>query len=93
MKVVVRKRLQPNNYFFIDKDQAMNILVFKTNILYREQMRSVKRHLEEVDGIVKWNVDFWDEDRVLRVVTDQLSPREVENHLRTAGYFCEELPD
>ena len=71
----------------------MNILVFKTNIFYREQMRSVKRHLEEVDGILKWNVDFWDEDRVLRVVTDQLSPREVEHHLRTAGYFCEELPD
>ena len=50
-------------------------------------------HLNEIEGIRKWNVDFHDRDKILRIVSIDLSPRLVEDTLRTAGFVCEELPD
>ena len=50
-------------------------------------------HLDELKGIIKWNIDFHDKDKILRIVSNDLSPRLIENTLKNAGYACEELPD
>lgn len=69
----------------------MEILVFKTNIRYRKNIHHVGAYLAQLKGIVRWNVDFHDKDRVLRIEAKDLSPRIVENALSHAGYACEEL--
>ena len=71
----------------------MNILVFKTNIEDSRQVKYLSPHLKALDGIIKWNVDLNDCDKVLRVETEQLQPFAVVNVLANAGYYCAELQD
>lgn len=71
----------------------MHILVFKTNIRYRKNIRVVGTYLETLQGIIRWNVDLDDKDNILRIEARDLSPRVVEHMVQFAGYLCEELPD
>lgn len=71
----------------------MNILVFKTNIRYKKQVSAVTQHMNTIDGIIRWNVDLLDKDKILRIETNSLSPRVVETTLLRAGYACQELED
>ena len=69
----------------------MDIIVFKTNIKRKKQVALLNQYLENISGIVKWNVDLWDKDKILRIVSNSVSPRSVEERLRSAGYVCEQL--
>ena len=71
----------------------MEILVFKTNVQYKKNLKQVMPHLNEMKGVIRWNIDFHDRDKVLRIVSNNLSPRVVENTLKNVGYACEELTD
>jgi len=71
----------------------MQILVFKTNLSDRRLVNEVEPHLENVGGILKWNVDLHDKDNILRIETEDVSPRRIEQQLQQAGYYCEELDD
>jgi len=69
----------------------MEILVFKTNIRYKKNIPAVMPLLNNLKGLVRWNLDFHDADKILRVEASDLSSRVVENKLQEAGYYCEEL--
>jgi copper chaperone len=69
----------------------MEILVFKTNLRYRKNILHAGDFLNNLQGIIRWNVDLHDRDKVLRVEAQDLSPRVVESALTRAGYNCEEL--
>jgi hypothetical protein len=71
----------------------MNILIFKTNLDNHEAVYSAGTRLQELDGIHRWNVDMQDCDHVLRIEASRLSANHVENLLRDAGYYCEEMKD
>jgi len=71
----------------------MEILVFRTNIKNKKQVAKVSELMYDLDDILRWNVDLHDRDKVLRIETHQLSPRQVETLLNEAGYLCEELED
>jgi copper chaperone CopZ len=71
----------------------MEILVFKTNLRFKKQVTAVTTCLNSIDGIVKWNVDLQDKDKVLRIEARDLSPQVIKHTLHRAGYFCEELED
>lgn len=71
----------------------MEVLVFKTNLRYRKNAKELIPHLNQLKGIIKWNIDFHDRDRILRIVSHDLSPQIIEHALKTAGYVCEELQD
>jgi len=71
----------------------MEVLVFKTNVRNRNNINSVSAALDALTGIVKWNFDLQDVDRILRVEAADISPRKVELVLHYAGFTCEELPD
>lgn len=71
----------------------MEVLVFKTNIRRRRNVESIVKHISKLGGIIKWNVDLHDKDKILRIESDNLSPRHVENTLQHVGYYCEELQD
>ena len=69
----------------------MEILVFKTNLRYRKNILHAGDFLNNLQGIIRWNVDLHDRDKVLRIEAQDLNPRVVENTLTRAGYNCEEL--
>ncbi len=69
----------------------MQILVFKTNLSTENQISIIGGSLNMHPDIYKWNVDLQDCDNILRIVSKDIKPKEVENILLNAGYFCEEL--
>lgn len=69
----------------------MEVLVFKTNLRFKKQITAVTPHINNLQGIARWNVDLDDKDKILRIESFDLSPRSVETTLQQAGYFCEEL--
>ncbi len=71
----------------------MNILVFKTRIEDNKQVRKLSVHMRNIEGVVRWNVDLYDSDKVLRIEAENLSPHSIENRLQEAGYYCVELED
>lgn len=69
---------------------GMQILVFKTNLTIN-QIATIEHSLNIHPDIYKWNVDLQDCDNILRIVSNNMEPKVVENMLTKAGYFCEEL--
>lgn len=69
----------------------MNILVFKTNLIDEGHVEQLKPSLDLHPGIIKWNVDLHDCDKVLRIVSPSLEAGEIESLVAGAGYQCEEL--
>ena len=71
----------------------MEVLIFKTNIRYKKHIKAIEQHIANQPGIIKWNVDLKDVDKVLRIVTPGLHPAKIEGLVKRAGYMCEELKD
>ena len=71
----------------------MEILVFVTNVSAPEQVSKVKPLLTSLKAIKEWSFDLEDCDRILRVVSKNISPRYIESLLKTAGFNCMELAD
>ena len=71
----------------------MKVLVFKTNIRYKKQVKAIQSHLHNLEGLYRWKVDLHDRDKILRIETKDLLPADIENVIGKAGYFCEELLD
>jgi hypothetical protein len=69
----------------------MEVLVFKTNLRFKKQINAVTPYINTLQGILRWNVDLYDRDKILRIESRNLNPRMVERTLQRAGYFCEEL--
>jgi hypothetical protein len=69
----------------------MNILVFTTSVNAPEQVNRVQPLLTSVPAITEWNFDLEDCDNILRVVSNDLSPRYIEALLHDAGFLCAEL--
>ncbi len=71
----------------------MQIFVFKTNIRFKKHLNDIAPHLISTKGIHRWNLDFQDRDKILRIEASNLQPHLVEEMLKDAGYSCEELKD
>ena len=71
----------------------MEILVFKTNIRHRKHIREVAPFITNYPGIIQWNVDLHDADKILRIKTHEIHPATIEQLVKKAGYHCEELKD
>jgi copper chaperone len=64
----------------------METLKFKTNVNCGGCIAKVTPHLNEVKGIIKWNVDTANPLRILTVEADDLSPEVIIETLKEAGY-------
>jgi hypothetical protein len=71
----------------------MAILVFKTNVETMNHIQKLYPLLKAIQGILKWNIDTEDVDRILRVETANVPPQKIEMALQSAGYYCKELED
>lgn len=72
---------------------GLQVLVFKTNLRFKKDIRLVGAILALEPAILRWNVDIWDVDKVLRIETTRLSVQEVIALVTGAGYCCSVLPD
>ena len=72
---------------------TIDVLVFKTNLQTDFDIQQVAPLLDNLPGVLKWNVDRLDIDNVLRIETCDLCATEVIQRLSQTGIFCEELPD
>lgn len=82
---------QKVNQIFNTAYAIMEVLVFKTNLRFKKQITAVTPHINNLQGITRWNVDLYDKDKILRIESIDLSLRMVEVILQHAGYYCEEL--
>lgn len=69
----------------------MEVLIFKTNIDKMQHVRHLYSLLRAIKGILKWNLDTEDIDKILRVETAGVAPANIETVLQNAGYYCKEL--
>jgi hypothetical protein len=74
----------------IQTDNQTNILVFRTNINSSDDIQKLSPVLKTKE-ILKWNVDFDDPDRILRIVTKGSVPGEIIKFARAHGIDCSEL--
>ncbi|MCW3090736.1 MAG: hypothetical protein JWP81_1805 [Ferruginibacter sp.] len=73
--------------------KAINILVFKTNIRFKKDLKIIAPCLQTFKSVVRWNIDWKDADRILRIESAYGDPVEIIKTINMAGYHCEELPD
>ncbi|MFT3935611.1 MAG: hypothetical protein QM726_18430 [Chitinophagaceae bacterium] len=71
----------------------MDILILKTNIRNKRQVKTVAPLLDEQPGITRWNIDLMDIDRVLRIESTAVAMPAVIQLIQEAGFHCEELAD
>jgi len=75
-------------------ESLTKILVFKTNVETEEGIDAVSAVLNDHPEILRWNVDQWDIDNVLRIEAyEPTSPSLFIEILRNVGFACDELPD
>jgi hypothetical protein len=68
-----------------------NILIFKTNIRTEFDKLRIKNVLDASLKVLKWNIDMDDVDRVLRIVSDSLTPEQIISVMDYVGFECAEL--
>ncbi|MEN7549934.1 hypothetical protein AAG747_18560 [Rapidithrix thailandica] len=66
------------------------VFVFRTNL---PEKVPVKLPLDHLPGVIEWNTDLEDCDRILRVVSEGANLNEVIHSIKALGYQCEELED
>ncbi|WP_119078720.1 hypothetical protein [Chitinophaga alhagiae] len=74
-------------------DTGLEVLVFRTNIRFKKDLRLIGPVLDKQPGIQRWTVDREDSDKVLRIESRALRAQDVIRLVTRAGFDCEELPE
>jgi hypothetical protein len=70
--------------------EPQNVLVFRTNITTRTEAQKLLSSLNKKE-IVKWSIDLEDQDKVLRIISENFSPEEIVILAKEKGVECVEL--
>jgi hypothetical protein len=68
----------------------MNVYVFKTSVR-KTDFKFVKPILDNLFSNVKWNFDFADCDKILRIESEDNISNSICDNLNKMGYLCLEL--
>lgn len=71
--------------------EEVHVLVFKTNIQFKKDLKTVGVCLQEKETVLDWNIDREDVDKVLRIESTIDNTNEIIKTITQAGFFCEEL--
>lgn len=71
----------------------MNVIVFKTNIRLKREIKSLASTLDTDKAIAKWNVALDDSDKILRIESDTVRASQIIEKVNALGFLCEELED
>ena len=69
----------------------MKILTFTSNIACNACLSKVKPFLDELEGVIKWEVDIEDPQKILTVQSNELSADQIQEAVIKAGYQLEDL--
>ena len=69
----------------------MKILTFTSNIACNGCVSKVKPFLDELEGVIKWEVDIGNPQKILSVYTNELSADQIQEAVIKAGYQLEDL--
>lgn len=67
------------------------LLIFRTSIRARTQLKSIADLLNKFPQIKKWNVDFDDREKILRIEGEGLTASEISETLQTVNIRISEL--
>ena len=68
----------------------MKVLTFTSNIACNGCVSKVKPFLDELEGLVKWQVDIEHPQKLLTVESDELSAEQIQEAVAKTGYRLEE---
>ena len=69
----------------------MKILTFTSNIACNGCVSKVKPFLDELEGVIKWEVDIENPQKILTVQSSELSADQIQEAVIKAGYQLEDL--
>ena len=69
----------------------MKILTFTSNIACNGCLSKVKPFLDELEGVVKWEVDIENPQKILTVQSNELSADQIQEAVIKDGYQLEDL--
>jgi hypothetical protein len=67
------------------------IFVFKTSVKTEMQAKKLKLHIDKILPNVKWNFDLKDNDKILRIDSEEDVVFKIIDLLNVHEYSCEEL--
>jgi hypothetical protein len=67
-----------------------NVLVFKTNMNSKREAKQILSSLNE-NEVIAWSIDLEDRDKVLRIVSPNISSEEIIYLAKVKGLECMEL--
>ena len=67
------------------------ILIFRTSITKRRDIKLIGSLLAKFPQITRWNVDFEDRDKILRIECSNITALEISETLRNSHIFATEL--
>ena len=73
------------------KEKENKILIFRTSITKRCDIKRIGKLLAEFPQIDKWNVDFEDWEKILRIECSGITALEISEVLRNNHIFVSEL--
>ncbi|TXH22444.1 MAG: heavy-metal-associated domain-containing protein [Chitinophagaceae bacterium] len=65
---------------------------FKTNINCGSCIKSVTPHLNKLEG-VEWSVDTDNPDKILTVITENISAEQIEKTVKRAGFNIQKIEE
>ena len=72
-------------------DLASTVFVFKTSVRNKKKIQEIAKHFEQIPGILAWNFDLTDCDKILRIEANRNVAAMVEKKLHSLHCLCEEL--
>ncbi len=67
------------------------VYVFKTNVKTKRAAKELKPRLDQLLANSKWNFDLEDCDKILRVESQEVSPKKIIAFMKKYNFECQEL--
>jgi hypothetical protein len=67
------------------------ISIFKTSVASSQDLNKLTPYLNSLMDDVKWTIDLFDSDRILRVISNVNKNEEIISVVNKLGYDCENL--
>jgi hypothetical protein len=64
------------------------ISIFKTNVSTNHDLKKLKPYLNSLMEDLKWTIDLFDSDRILRVDSSMNKNREITSVVNSLGFVC-----
>ena len=68
-----------------------NILIFRTSIEKRREIKKIEKLFTQYPHIHVWNVDFEDWEKILRIECQGITPTDISDALSTIDIYVTEL--